>query len=227
MGIPPAPLSDAERGAAVTAFDQRYGEMERVLSCLSRNSRERLIAGEESPVVEALVRKIKEWWGIRGPDSSAEISQALMQMEWSPALFDTAPAAESAADEAYDRVAELIERSRALGAPRREVSWSSKVLHWLLPWRIPVFDKFVRDSLGMAEPEDPLAAYRIVAHEVFVAVHGTAGADPAWLGSLEPRSPLRGIDKCLWWLGGGHKGSAYVDPDPWRVVRELGLDPTS
>jgi hypothetical protein len=152
------------------------------------------------------------------------MSTALAQMEWSPALFDSAPVAKSGADEAYDRVFTLVQRSRVLGAPEREFSWSSKVLHWLLPWRIPIFDQYVRDFVGIPESWDLPKAYHGVAKEAFVAVHATEASDTAWLGSLEPRAPLRAIDKCLWWLGGGNKGTAYIDPDPWRVVRELGLD---
>lgn len=32
---------------------------------------------------------------------------------------------------------------------RREFSLASKVLHWLMPWRIPVYDSFVRGMLGV------------------------------------------------------------------------------
>jgi hypothetical protein len=32
----------------------------------------------------------------------------------------------------------------SLGVPRREYSLASKVLHWLMPWQVPVYDSFVR-----------------------------------------------------------------------------------
>jgi len=43
-------------------------------------------------------------------------------------------------------------------------------------------------------------------------------------GPLEPCTPLRALDKWLWWNGGGKDSHAYVDPDPWRVLRELSLE---
>lgn len=45
----------------------------------------------------------------------------------------------------------------------------------------------------------------------------------AWIGSLEPRSPLRALDKLTWWLGGGSTGPAAEVHDPWQVPRQLGL----
>jgi hypothetical protein len=45
----------------------------------------------------------------------------------------------------------------------------------------------------------------------------------AWIGSLEPRSPLRALDKLTWWLGGGSTGAAAEVHDPWQVPRQLGL----
>lgn len=44
----------------------------------------------------------------------------------------------------------------------------------------------------------------------------------AWIGSLEPESPLRALGKLAWWLGGGGTGAAEVH-DPWRIPRQLGL----
>jgi hypothetical protein len=60
-----ADYSDSERAVAVSAFDARFGEMERVLWCLSINSRSGLLAGESSPILEALVWTIKSWWECR------------------------------------------------------------------------------------------------------------------------------------------------------------------
>jgi len=54
----------AERAAAVSLFDARFGEMEQVLWLLSVNSRPGLLAGESSPALEALVWTVKSWWGV-------------------------------------------------------------------------------------------------------------------------------------------------------------------
>src|SRR4051794_31619784 len=80
-------------------------------------------------------------------------------------------------------VSSLVERSRALGVPRREYSLASKTLHWRMPWRVPVYDSFVRLSLGIPQAWDHPDAYQRV-------------------GELEPRSPLRAFDKCLCRFGG-------------------------
>jgi hypothetical protein len=58
--------TDAERAAAVATFDARFGEMEQVLWCLWVNSRPGLLAGESSPVLQALVWTVKSWWGVQG-----------------------------------------------------------------------------------------------------------------------------------------------------------------
>ncbi len=106
-----ADYPDSERTVAVSTFDARFGEMERALWCLSVNSRAGLLAGESSPVLEALVWTIKSWWG----------------------------------------------------------------------------------------------------------------GNPGWIGSLEPRSPLRALDKLAWWLGGGSTGAVAEVHDPWKVPQLLGL----
>ena len=104
----------------------------------------------------------------------------------------------------------------SLGVPRREYSLASKVLHWLMPWHVPVYDSFVRRALGVPVSWDHPQAHRTVAAEVF-ALAGTMVEDSAWIGFLEPRSPLRALDKLTWWLGGGSTGDAAEVRDPWQV----------
>ena len=59
-------LSEAERAAAIQAFDARYGEMERALWCLSKHCREPLIENRPAPVLGELVWTVKSWWGVQG-----------------------------------------------------------------------------------------------------------------------------------------------------------------
>jgi hypothetical protein len=212
------------RAALVAEFDRRFHEMDRALWCLSRHSRQALLAGESSPVVEALVKQIKLWWGIQGPDHTRPISLALAQASWTPELFAPTSISDASPDQASDLVLTLVQRARALGASRNEVSWASKTLHWLLPWRVPVYDRNVRVSVGVPEPEDPRLAYRVVARRVFAEARAAAAGDPAWRGPHQPSSVLRAVDKCLW-LRGGDTSRAIVDRDPWRVARQLGLEP--
>jgi hypothetical protein len=45
--------------------------------------------------------------------------------------------------------------------------------------------------------------------------------DCDWIGEIEPKSPLRALDKYLWYKVGGE--TAPVFRDPCRVLRQLGL----
>jgi len=91
-----------------------------------------------------------------------------------------------------------------------------------MPWRVPVYDSFVRGALGVPASWDHPQAYSKIAAEVF-AMASTMTGIPAWIGSLEPRSPLRALDKVTWWLGGGNTGAAAEVHDPWQVPHQLGL----
>ena len=119
----------------------------------------------------------------------------------------------------YDAVERCLER----GVARREYSLASKVLHWLLPWRIPVYDSFVRLSVGVPEAWADREAYNRVTYRVLTTARNISAVDPAWMGSIEPRSTLRAFDKCFWWFGGGNAATAAEVKDPWRVVDDLGL----
>lgn len=221
-------LSEADRKAAIQAFDARYGEMERALWCLSEHCRTPLIERRPSPVLEELAWTIKSWWGVQGvrSETKSQMAEALLSRDWSADAFDDrAEMPQLAPSYAFDVVAMLVAQSEALGIPRREFSLASKVLHWLLPWRVPVYDAFVRRALGIPTSWDAAAAYGRVVGEIYAALPEVATTDSTWMGSVEPRSPLRAIDKWLWWLGGGSDESAVVVRDPWRVVKRLGLHP--
>jgi hypothetical protein len=50
-----------------------------------------------------------------------------------------------------------------------------------------------------------------------------AANETASLGSVQPVSPLRALDKCLWWIGGGIEGRALcvlARPDDAALVGE-------
>lgn len=219
-------LSDANRAKAVIAYDAVFGEMDRALWCLSQHCRAALLEGQSTPVVEALVWTVKSWWGVQGvrTESKPLIARALASLKWSRHAFaEVSPTAQEGVRFAVDRVSEVVRQSMSLGVTRREFSLASKVLHWLLPWRIPVYDSFVRERLGVPGGWDHPEAYRAIAERLLEVSQNLAGRDVAWIGTVEPKSILRGLDKCLWWLGGGNAGNAVVVRDPWRVVRQLGL----
>jgi hypothetical protein len=218
--------SDHELGEAVSAFNIRYGEMERVLWCLSTHSRIALLNQDDAPVLGELIWKIKSWWGVQGVrhETKFAMANALVTLDWSPDLFQVNKLSIGREEFAISRVETLVQQSMAMGASRREYSLASKVLHWLLPWHIPVFDSFVRKSLGIPEACDLPEAYGRVARGVFAVARDVTAANPEWMGSLEPCSPLRAFDKCLWWFGGGDSATAVEVQNPWRIVDELGLE---
>jgi hypothetical protein len=201
--------------------------MERVWWCLSVNSRPELQDRHDLKVVETLVWTVKSWWGVQGVRTDTKTLMAgavLRAAEWSPALFaDVSPVTPGAEEFVCECVFALVRQSWSAGAARREFSLTSKVLHWLLPHHVPAYDSYVCKSLGIRGADDhPERAYREVAHEILGAARTTTGGP--WLGALEPRSPVRAFDKCLWWLGGSNDGNAAQVRDPWRVADKLGLD---
>ncbi len=216
----------AEVTEAVEIFNSRYAEMERVLWCLSRAAADDLLARKRSPVIEEFVWTIKSWWGIQGvrKETKAGAAAALLASEWSPGLLEPTANLEANGEKfAIERVAEFVEEMNNQGVPRREWSLASKVLHWLMPWRIPVYDSFVKHSLAIADDADPDDAYRSIVRAEFRVARRLLQEDRDWLGDVEPRSPFRALDKYLWRLGGGSADRAVVVNDPWRTVRLLGL----
>jgi hypothetical protein len=228
MNVRPEELSDQERAEAVRAFDKRYGEMEKVLWCLSTHSRAALLDGDgESPVLKELVWTIKKWWGVQGVrhETRSAMARALVTLEWSPELFEPVDTPPRGGEEyAVNLVKTLVEQSRVLGAQRREYSLASKVLHWLLPWRIPVYDNLVRSAVGVPERDVLGETYALVARALFRAARNVTATNPACMGELEPRALFRALDKCFWWVEGGNAGNAREEKNPWRIIDELGLD---
>ena len=217
----------ADRRAAVHLFDQRHGESERVLWHLSRRARDELLAADGVQALETLVWTLKSWWGVQGVStrSKAPIAQAIARLGWSVHLFEDRTLPSDGLGLA-ERVQVAVDESCRLGAPRREFSLISKVLHWLLPWQVPVYDNFVRRQLGVPEWEQP-RAYRAVARTLIRLAKELETENTDWVGSSDPRSALRGLDKYFWWAGGGESGYAAVIKDPWRAAREAGLTPDS
>jgi hypothetical protein len=222
----PATPAD-ERAAAIQIFDARYGEMEDVLWCLSRHCRASLLESRASSIIEEFVWTIRVWWGVVGVDRSSKrpFAEALAALPWSPELFEERddPPTDAALAVSCELVKELVDSAQSLGLPRREYSWASKVLHWLLPWTVPAYDAYVRRALGLPEWDGP-RAYPRVAAEVIALSRTHDGWDSTWMGASEPRSSLRAFDKWLWWRGGGDAGTAREVPKPWLVVEQLGLE---
>jgi len=74
--------------------------------------------------------------------------------------------------------------------------------------RIPVFDAYVREFVGVTEWGDLPQQYQAVARKVLAQAQAIRTDDPALLASMQPQVPLRVIDKVFWWLGGGNRQAA-------------------
>ena len=163
-------LTASEITQAVNEYNRRYSEMDRTLWCLSKHCRESLIDGQSTIVVETLVWTIRSWWGVQGArkETKTLLANALSELSWTPDLFSPlAICPENVEVSAYDLVSTLVETARKLGVSRREYSLASKVLHWLLPWRIPIYDSFVRSCLEVPNAWDHPEAYRAIASKMF------------------------------------------------------------
>ena len=224
MNIPSA----AEIAEGVRQFNATFGEMERALWCLSKAARADLLQRQSSPILEGLVWTIKGWWGVQGVrlEIKSIMAQALNMNQWTPELFeDSSDLVPEAERFACDQVVGLVTVSTKLGAQRYEISLASKVLHWLMPWRIPVYDSFVRRGAGIPTSMAPLNAYQLIVASEFDAARRLSSEGSDWIGNIQPRSPFRALDKYMWWISGGNSGRALAVRDPWRIVRQLGLRP--
>jgi hypothetical protein len=201
MPLPPE-LSYAERTRIVRAFNDQWGEMEQELWGLSLKCREPLLNGHSPKVLEELIWAIRTKWPVQGfrHKDKAPFALALASLDWPEGAFDEpAGIPGDAAEYAVRRVGELVDRSQELEVPRHEYSLAAKTLHFLEPWAVPAYDLNVRKALGI--PGEAPRAYRLVAARVLALAREAGAEDRDWLGPLEPRTLVRGLDKCLWWLG--------------------------
>jgi hypothetical protein len=215
-----------EAAEAVRLFNLRFGEMEKVAWCLSRASRPELLAKAPGAVLPELVWKVRSWMGRQGVEAAVKTiaPQALVEFDWTPDLFDDRSFAQATEKFATDIVSKLTSRMVELGARRNEFSLASKILHWIAPARVPVYDSYVRELLGIPGSYKPGEAYEKLVEWEFEAARPLMNSDTSWVGNIGPRSLLHALDKYLWWMGGGAEGHAVVVNDPWEVIRRLGID---
>lgn len=213
---------------AVGAFDQRYGEMEQALWQVALMAREDLLRGRASATVGTFVWTIKSWWAVQGVTKAIApaCARALAAQPWSESLFSTTvDLGHEAESKACDHVSNLVAALQQHGVTtRQEFSLASKVLHWLMPFRIPIYDSFVRKSLRIPESQPAVQAYRDIVAWEYATVRQLLAAGSAWVGTLAPQSPFRALDKYLWWFSGGPDQKAVTVSQPWRVVRALQAD---
>lgn len=207
---------------AVTVFNERYGEMESALWDLSSNARDALLSGRTLET-EVLVWTVRSWWGVQGVQKkTAKIAgESIRRLgldgsSFTQSLCDNDVGVQTCLQILSDVLATMEE----LGAPRREFSLMSKVLHWLMPWRMAAYDSFVCRIIGISRAAGSLDAYReILVWERKAALSLLTSGD-AWMGAIEPKAPFRALDKFLWYEGGGSVNRSVIVKNPWRRIQD-------
>jgi hypothetical protein len=139
---------------------------------------------------------------------------------WSPELFDGRfIPGETAEEFAITSVSAVVNASLRLGVPRREFSLVSKVLHWLLSWRMPVYDSFVRQYLDVPTSWGHPQAYRRVVKDVYTVAAGRSATFPG----LARQSRFR---RCAHWTNAYGGWVAETVRQQLRCVRR-GVSSTS
>jgi hypothetical protein len=204
---------------AVDVFNMRYGAMESALWSLSLRARESILTGE-TLLTEVLVWTVKCWWGIQGTrhGTAALAAAAIRRLALDRGAFrNTFVDSDTEEHDCIHMISVVLTTMRESGVPRMEFSLISKVLHWLMPWRLPPYDSLVRRRLGIPSAASPFDAYgRIVRwHRATTAL--LLSMDNSWMGSIEPMTPFRALNKFLWYEGGGNVNPSVVikQPNSW------------
>jgi hypothetical protein len=64
---------------------------------------------------------------------------------------------------------------------------------------------------------------RALAEKKLFAMSAATARDCTWFGAIEQQSPLRALNKVMWWVGGGSTGAAAVVRNPCQVTGRLNL----
>lgn len=201
--------SPAAVAAHVAKYDAKHGHLDARAWSLSLAARPLLFNRECGPELVDFVWYIAKTWGrVLGivTDVREAAVSTLLQMQWSESHFETyVPAGLQDQILAVCAVSALVDGLKERGIRRREFSASSKVLHWLMPWRVPIYDDRVRKALGLPlGPDDPsTATYREIVRWEFGAVQRLNQSGDLWMGQQPPHAELRGLDKYLWLPDGG------------------------
>jgi hypothetical protein len=189
-----------EVAQAVREYNSKYGKEDASLwvavvgaaGCLSQpsyNSR-----------LEGFVWDVKKWGRIQGVSLSDRPAAA--KALWALRNQIQALKGRSFRDVEPQAVVALLEKLvRAMQRERirrEEFSWGSKILHWLLPGSVPVYDSVVRD--GFCLQTTGIHAYSFIVKWEYDCAARLEPHREKLFGHIEPRTLLRCIDKYLWWI---------------------------
>jgi len=198
---------------AVDAYNRRFGgDDQRVWVAVPR-VREVLIQGSYSEVLSDFVWQVRRWGRIQGPSSDERkpMATALLELDWSSLDFNGEAFMASDEEKALSYLRDLVDASLSKGVRKRHWSWASKVLHWIVPTKLPVYDLLVRKHLGLGSIEGPPAHSAIIRWE-YEAARRLLPHRALVVGPAEPNALLRALDKYLWWTNGGEQSKTWDAP---------------
>ena len=198
---------------AVAAYDRDFGHVDADFWTRSRGLRECLLSNQCTPELERFVWDIKCQWGIQGVrcETGPIAAEVLANLDWDASWFDL-ESAYANDDELFARnlLPRYVRAMKAAGVPRREYSYGSKILHWLMPARMPLYDSAIRAQLGVRQAASPQEAFREIVSWEFAAARELNQTGREWMGSSKPATALRALDKYLWWEGGGRESGSHM-----------------
>jgi hypothetical protein len=198
---------------AVQEHDDKYKHKEKEIWNVAQNARTILLQKasleEKKEVSKEYVWEIKKWGRIQGVTLGEKepMARALLDLSLNDRPFDPEKMSEVEVNSAVALVDDLVSKARARGVQNDHYSWVSKILHWLFPHQIPVYDETGRRFLGIAKVKKP--AY----HSIVLWTYKTARELLPWREQVQavsciPKSLLRAIDNYFWWHGSGKSSKA-------------------
>jgi hypothetical protein len=187
---------------AVQAYNNsRYGKDDTRLSGISESFLTKFLAGQDSDQNRRdFAWEVKKWGHIQGVSrrlgDDAAVAYALNEARQEVSKLAKSRYSSQNSEPVIALVAAMVKAGREAGRTS-QVSWTSKILHWLLPNHVPVYDLFVRKELEIRDTG--VIAFRRILSWEYKAASFLAEGDTNF-GSLAPATPLRALDKYLWWL---------------------------
>ncbi len=215
--LPDVPSAE-QVAEAVEAYNRKFGVEDKRLWALAQKTIQELQSSGCQASAEGFVWAVRRWGSIQGARSSYKTAMARALVDLQIPRYTVMDR-----DICVQLWMKLVTLAQHHGVERRESSWASKILHWLLPHQVPIYDAFVRRYLGEGNREGELAYRTIVMWEYMVADKLTPVRDQV-VGEIEPRTLLRAIDKFVWWESGGKNRQ---HPEVSAALRDQAADATS
>jgi hypothetical protein len=148
--------------------------------------------------LKTFVWTVKSKGSIQGvtPSDNDEVSKTLLSMKGELTKLKQKAFDPAQANRPVDLVQRLVDGM--FDATKSEhYAWASKILHWLLPNHIPIYDSLVREKLKIGCVRRQ--AYRLIAQWEYDCARLLEPHEQQVVGQQEPKTLLRALDKYLWW----------------------------